>query len=455
MSIRSKIIILFISLTIVISLLLSLYIYVFTTNAVKNDFFHRMKVRAEIAARYNHIDNGDETAFFNELRQKHLVLLPEEKEYIFTSAIPPAFFDSLGINPPAEFYLQLQQNKEARFNQGDTYFYATSLMNGNSEKTVLTTAVNEQGKSMLKNFSGKFIIGFLVSLSLVLILSLVLSKEIVSPLKKIIDNVQKITASNLNMRLGLPESGGEIAALTQTFNDMLDRLETSFETQNNFLSKAAHELRTPLTAIIGEAELALSRERSPGEYEKALNIIIKEAEQMRHHTSSLLELAQAGYNSKEPFKTELRVDELLFSVKRLVDFTDPANNVQINLDLLPEAENKITIYGNANLLKLAVANIVQNGCKYSNNAPVYVSLHTTEFNCKITIQDNGIGIPQKELKYIFDPFFRASNTDPFKGYGIGLPLSQKIIRLHRGTLEYTSIENKGTTAVITIPFISL
>ncbi len=454
MSIRSKIITLFISLTIAISLSLSLYIYLFTKDAIQDDFFTRMKVRAEIAARYKLIGSGDETMFFNELRQKHLALLPQEKEYAFISDIPQSFFDSLKAMPPPDFMHQLRQHKEAKFISGDTYFFATAVTGSSQDTIVVTTAVNEQGKAMLKNFSGKFIIGFLISLLVVFVLSLVLSKEIVSPLQKIIDNVQKITASNLNMRLTLPESGGEVASLAQTFNDMLDRLETSFETQNNFLNKAAHELRTPLTAIIGEAELALNRERSSGEYENALNVIIKEAEQMQHHTSSLLELAQAGYNSKEPFKTELRVDELLFSVKRLIDFTDPDNRAQINLDYLPEAENKITISGNANLLKLALANIVQNSCKYSNNAPVDISLHATDVNCKITVKDRGIGIPQKELKYIFDPFFRASNTDSFKGYGIGLPLSQKIIRLHRGTLEFTSIENKGTTAVITLPFIN-
>lgn len=454
MSIRSKIIILFISLTIIISLSLSLYIYLFTKDAIKDDFFNRMKVRAEIAARYKLIGNGDENMFFAELRQKHLALLPEEKEYVFESEVPTKFFDSLKIKPPQEFALQLQTMKEAKFISGDTYFFATTVSSDNRNTIVVTTAVNEQGKAMLKNFSGKFIIGFMISLLVVFILSLVLSKEIVSPLQKIIENVQKITASNLNMRLALPESGGEVASLAQTFNDMLDRLETSFETQNNFLNKAAHELRTPLTAIIGEAELALSRERSPDEYANALNIVIKEAVQMQHHTSSLLELAQAGYNSKEPFKTELRVDELLFSVKRLIDFTDPDNKVQINLDYLPEAENKITISGNANLLKLALANVVQNSCKYSRNAPVDVSLHSTDVSCIVTIRDNGIGIPQKELKYIFDPFFRASNTESFKGYGIGLPLSQKIIRLHRGTLAFTSIENKGTKVVITLPFIN-
>ncbi|MET0243332.1 MAG: HAMP domain-containing sensor histidine kinase, partial [Flavitalea sp.] len=249
------------------------------------------------------------------------------------------------------------------------------------------------------------------------------------------------------------DSKDEISDLTRTFNDMLDRLETSFETQNNFLNKAAHELRTPLTAIIGEAELALSKARPSEDYINALKIISREADQLQHHTSSLLELAQAGYNSKEAFMSEIRLDELLFSVKRLIDFTEPQNKVEMNLDALPEAENMITIVGNINLLKLALANIIQNACKYSEQKKVSVTLTTNNSFCIIKVQDEGIGIPEKELKYIFDPFFRASNTQEFKGYGVGLPLAQKIIRLHRGNLDYSSRENFGTTVEISLPYI--
>ena len=284
--------------------------------------------------------------------------------------------------------------------------------------------------------------------------SFFISREVVDPISHIIQNAQKITASNLHLRLQTSTNKDETAALTQTFNDMLDRLETSFETQNNFLNKAAHELRTPLTAILGEAELALEKSRSTEEYTRALKIIAREAEQLEHLTSSLLELAQAGYSSKEAFMAELRIDELLFSVKRLIDFTEPGNNVQMNMEELPDAENQLTVLGNTNLLKLAFANIVQNACKYSEMQQVSVSIRTDATHCIVTVKDKGIGIPENELKYIFDPFFRASNTSSFKGYGVGLPLAQKIIRLHRGVLEFSSRVNEGTEVKVYLPFIN-
>lgn len=195
-----------------------------------------------------------------------------------------------------------------------------------------------QGALLLLNLTTNLLIGVLSAITLVFIINFLLSKEIITPIRHIIKNVQKITASNLHLRLPTKTGKDELAALTQTFNDMLDRLETAFETQSNFLNKAAHVLRTPLTAIMGEAELALSKPRSPEEYTKALQIINNQAEQLEHHTSSLLELAQAGNNNKKHFMAPVRLDELLFSIKRLLDFTEPGNNVQIMLNDLTEVE---------------------------------------------------------------------------------------------------------------------
>ncbi|MEB3059448.1 HAMP domain-containing sensor histidine kinase, partial [Parvimonas sp. D9] len=87
----------------------------------------------------------------------------------------------------------------------------------------------------------------------------------------------------------------------------------------------------------------------------------------------------------------------------------------INFERLPEDTEHITIYGNQNLLKLAITNVVQNACKYSDNGKVTISLHASETQCIVVVEDHGIGIPEKELRYIFDPFFRASNTTAYKG----------------------------------------
>ena len=147
----------------------------------------------------------------------------------------------------------------------------------------------------------------------------------------------------------------------------------------------------------------------------------------------------------------LRADELLWDTKKTIDKMNPANQLQIDMNMVPENPEKMSINGNAQLLHLALANILSNACKYSSNKPVKVSLATTDSDVVIIVKDSGIGIPEEELKYIYDPFFRASNTLNFEGYCIGLPLSRNIIRLHKGSLEVSSTVNNGVTVQVRFP----
>ena len=109
------------------------------------------------------------------------------------------------------------------------------------------------------------------------------------------------------------------------------------------------------------------------------------------------------------------------------------------------------VCGNINLLKLAISNIVLNACKYSDNQVVIVGLFSENNRVIISVKDQGIGIPENEVQHIFEPFFRASNTGNFEGYGIGLPLALNIIRLHKGTLAIHSKEFSGTEIRIMLP----
>jgi signal transduction histidine kinase len=242
-----------------------------------------------------------------------------------------------------------------------------------------------------------------------------------------------------------------MSELAQTFNDMLDRLETAFETQNNFVSNASHELGTPLTAIIGEAELALNKQRPEEEYRQSLTVILHEADRLEQITKSLLNLAQTGFDGKRQQFEKIRTDELIFNVKNTLDHINPDNKVEIDYTMLPEDEDKLFIKGNAQLLQLALSNIVQNACKYSDNRPAYIALAATDKSNVIIIKDNGIGIPARDLPFIYEPFFRASNTSRYKGYGIGLPLARNIIRLHGGNMIVNSEQDQGTEIRITLP----
>ncbi|MBC8033401.1 MAG: HAMP domain-containing histidine kinase, partial [Chitinophagaceae bacterium] len=214
---------------------------------------------------------------------------------------------------------------------------------------------------------------------------------------------------------------------------------------------ASHEFRTPIATILGEAELAISAPRTAEELKTAITIIHKQAEKMRHLSNNLLNLAQTGFDGKRQEWKMIRVDELMWNVKESVEEITNSCSLYMRLDKLPESPEDLLVKGNEQLLKLAISNIVLNGCKYSGNKPVNLTIMKVEEYIHIVVEDEGIGIPQLELDHIFEPFFRASNSLKFEGYGIGLPLSLNIIRRHHGMIKVSSSEGRGTKVVVALP----
>ena len=452
MRIRTKILILFTALTVFIFLLMAGFAYYLTNQYSFTDFYKRLEIRAIIAARAALIKDRDNSAAYTELRNEHLERMPHEHEYFLKT-------DSLGNIPPhpglktvpAAFYKLILLQGKANFRKGDTFYTGVLFGTYPERYIVIVSARNDFGSHYMAELRQVLTICLATAGVLVLAAGFFFSRYILQPVRKITSQVKNIRAHNLHLRLDPRESKDEMSELAQTFNNMLDRLETAFETQNNFVSNASHELGTPLTAIIGEAELALNKQRSEEAYRQSLQVILREAERLEHITKSLLNLAQTGFDKKKQQLERIRMDELIFVVKDTIDQINPANKVEIDYSMLPEDEDKLVILGNAQLLQLALSNIVQNGCKYSDNRPVYLALAATDNNIILIIRDQGIGIPAAELPFIYDPFFRASNTSGYKGYGIGLPLARNIIRLHGGNIIVSSQQDQGTEIRITLP----
>jgi signal transduction histidine kinase len=315
---------------------------------------------------------------------------------------------------------------------------------------IVSSAVNEYGNEALQHLRQVLLIAFIASIVIVFSVGIFFSHKMFQPVRDINSRVKDISGHNLHLRLQHGKGKDEMAELAQTFNDMLDRLETAFETQNNFVSNASHELRTPLTTIIGEAEIALSRPRAEDEYKQTLHTILQQSLRLQHLTDSLLKLAQSAFDGQKQQWGIVRADELLWTMKLTVDEIAPDNQIIISLHM-PDDEQLASVQGNQQLLNLALSNIVLNAYKYSDNKPINIALATGAGKVVITVIDEGIGIPAAELKYIFDPFFRASNSNRYEGHGIGLPLTYTIVRLHKGDIKFVSEVGKGTTVIITLP----
>jgi signal transduction histidine kinase len=450
MKLQTKITLLFFVISAIGLVLLNASIFYFVSEFNFEDFFKRLEARVNLAAEIN-INPNKQSAAYQQVRTRYLEKLENEREYIIkldTTKQPPY---TKAINLPDEFYRNILENKKARFTQ-QNHFYAGAVFNKRQAKyIVIVAATDPYGFKELDLLKKVLLIIFIISIILTYVAGTIFSYYTVQPVRRIIRSVKNISANNLHMRLDEVRGKDEIAELVLTFNNMLTRLETAFETQNNFVSNASHELRTPLTIITSETELLLKEDNVPKDAKQSVKIILAEAEKLGHILASLLGLAQTGFDGKKQNWHKIRVDELVMGVVDSVKRIDRESVIDIDFSNLPDNETLLYTEGNSNLLQLAVSNIVLNACKYSDNRPVKIQLTADNGRIIIKVTDTGIGIPEEEQPHIFEPFFRASNTSKFQGHGIGLPLTLNIIRLHKGTIGIRSEEQVGTEIQVLLP----
>jgi signal transduction histidine kinase len=429
-------------------------VYLFISSFANNDFHKRLELRARISVKFRFEQGEVSTEAFREIQKQYLEKLQEEQAFVFKMNPSTGRFDTTLPRPLDYNYIDkiVAANgatvfKQNRFRHFAGLFYKDETGNF----IVIKSATNTYGEEMMRHLAIIKLITLICAVVLIYSVGRYFSKKTFQPIRDIINRVKEISEGNLHLRLQEKGGGDEIDELTSTFNLMLNRLETAFEIQNNFISNASHELRTPLTSIVGEADYALSKERSVEGYQQSLQHIIEQAEKLQELIRGLLSLAQTGFDGKKQRWEIIRLDQLLFDVKENCDAILPNNNIRISIDAMPDDEESSSIKGNYDLLVMAIGNIVINACKYSDNKTVNMQLFFKEKKAEIWVTDMGIGIPPEELKYIYNPFFRASNTKQYEGYGIGMPLSNNIIHLHKGAIEVSSVVNKGTTVKITLP----
>ena len=271
-----------------------------------------------------------------------------------------------------------------------------------------------------------------------------------SPIEKVLEELKSINASDLSARLHNPNNHDEINDLIIEINNLLSRLESSFERISQFSSDASHELKTPLTIIRGEIEIALRKDRSADEYKQSLQTSLDEVIVIEQTINDLLFLAKnekdlITHNMEEILYFDEIIDESINEMKNFAKL----NQIEIKFELVDTIEFK----GYSNLLKIAIKNLLKNAIQYSNpNSIIIVKSFKNDDLFNISIQDFGIGIAHNEQEKIFEKFYRTdkSRNKNSGGTGLGMSIMKKIIDIHRGFIKVESSENIGTT--ITISF---
>ncbi|MBK5284759.1 MAG: HAMP domain-containing histidine kinase, partial [Bacteroidia bacterium] len=342
-------------------------------------------------------------------------------------------------------------NHELRMHNGDSEVIGFIYMGKTNRFVVVVSAYDQFGINKLKYLRLILVLGFVFSVTIILISGWIFTGQMLKPVARIAKEADQITGSDFKVRINEGNRTDELARLAMTFNRMLDRLEKSFEIQRSFVSNSSHELRTPLTAIRGQIEVSLLKERTSNEYKEILVSVLEDIASLIALSNNLLDIARASTDTwlHKPEKT--RIDEQLFFAREELLHLQPHYKINVTISSFSDLEEKLTITGNEQLLRCAFMNLMENGCKYSVNHSVEVFFHCHEEQIMIDFSDNGIGIPAKELDYVLTPFYRASNAGKHSGHGLGLTLTAKIIELHKGRLNISSVPNNGTSVKIYLP----
>ena len=447
MKIREK---LSISFSLVASITLMAFgiaIYYFFAQYRKNEFNNRLKQRIEVTEKmFLERDNFSAEAF-NTIQEQFLNKLPEETEEVLE--LTDSFREQIQQYYPEPFLNNLIAKGEAFFAMGDRQGAGKVFHVHGRDYLVLLTAVDYIGIRLMDHFLTIIFIGLAACILAMIIVSYSVSGYILNPILQKIRKANSISANNMmHERLNVRNPDDELGQLAIAFNLLLDRVAAAFETQRTFIDSASHEIRNPLTTIIGESEYALERGRSTEEYIASFKVVSEEADRLNKLVNSLLKLS--GISSKQSsFTLEVvGIKKILNSSLEKLSYLNPDCKIEFKHGGTADFE----ISGNPHLLETSFINLIDNGCKFSFNKTVTVSLIQENLETvTVVIEDQGIGIPPEDLPKVTQPFHRAPNARKINGVGIGIPLTSKIVELHKGALHFHSTINVGTEVRVTLP----
>lgn len=278
-----------------------------------------------------------------------------------------------------------------------------------------------------------------------------LSRRALSPVDALVQTARSITGTNLNNRLKKLDTGDELQRLSDTLNEMLDRIEAAFRRITQFTADASHELRTPVSLIRTESELALRRSRSEAEYKESLNHILFEAERTTKLIEKLLELARTDSGRES---TEIQAVDLQQTLQSIVSHwqqVSAARNLEFAASI---GERGVFVTGDESLLRRLTEILLDNAFKYTPSPGlVRLSLEQKAQSAWITVQDSGVGIAPEDQGKIFERFYRVdkARSRAQGGTGLGLAIAQWIVSQHHGKITVESVPGEGATFRVEIP----
>jgi heavy metal sensor kinase len=279
-----------------------------------------------------------------------------------------------------------------------------------------------------------------------------LARKSLAPIASMNDQTKRISAESLSARLEVRNPRDELGRLAVTINDLLSRLENSFEEQQRFIADASHELRTPLAVLRGETEVALDKTRTVEEYQQSLLLIKEESERLSRIVEDLFILARQPLDAPAALiKERVSLNEAVRDCARAAQVLAMRKGVKLNLQ---NNAASLALHGDEELIRRMILNLLDNAVKYTpEGGEISVGLFRQNGNAEIIVRDTGIGIPETDQRRVFDRFYRVdkARSRALGGAGLGLSIVSWIVEAHEGQIEIESAPDRGSTFRVQLP----
>jgi heavy metal sensor kinase len=297
--------------------------------------------------------------------------------------------------------------------------------------------------------------GVLVALSAgVWLLALLVGRKVcrraLLPVTRMAAAAREMEVADLGGRLPAAATRDELEDLSQSFNNLLGRLQESFQRQKRFTADVSHQLRTPLTTVIGQVDVALRRERPVAEYQRVLTTVLRKAQHLRRIAESLLFLARADHEAGPPEPERMDLSQWLPA--HLQTWSDHERGADIHFT--PDGAGPCVVEAPPVLFGELLNVLIDNACKFSQlGSPIRVNLSRESLFACVAVQDRGAGISADDLPRVFEPFFRSRDARPksVEGSGLGLSIARRLATLFGGELAATSQPGQGSCFVLRLP----
>ncbi|MGH9666376.1 MAG: heavy metal sensor histidine kinase [Bryobacteraceae bacterium] len=337
---------------------------------------------------------------------------------------------------------------EVRSPRGRVYRVLRASVPANGQTFEIQAAIDlGYQEDLLTHYQNELWIALAVGFTIALFVGHRIAHRGIEPVKLMAAAVKGIRSHTLDERIRLEDPPSELAALSEAFNQTLDRLQDVFDRLSQFSSDIAHELRTPINNVRGELEVALTRSRTASQYQEAIGSALEECQRVSRLIDSLLFLARAEHPEtgvhREPLHLSSELDKLVLFYEAAAHERAITLEAHVPEDLYADLDR--------NLLQRALGNLMENAFRYTPpGGRVTLGAKDDRAQLLLTVTDTGPGIPEAHVARIFDRFYRVdtARTAAQGGTGLGLAIVKSIARLHGGEVRIDTAEGRGTSVTL-------